>query len=163
MRGVVGQNRDRFLLHASAIANFEGGGDFALFARTGTLLGGSSRAAARGGHRLNRDRFVSLILIFEMADRRVVSNSGMQFDLSLFPSEFGMRRGSKASDDGNDKNLDPSVHSRRKRLTDFLSTATTGLMVWASRSTSLSASEILFLSAQRVFPLYPIQRFLARP
>ena len=111
MRGVVGQNGDRFLLHASAIANFKGGGDLALFAEIGTLLGGGGGATARGSHRLNRDRFVSLILILEMADRRVISDSGMQFDLSLFPGEFGMRRGSKAGYERNDKNFDPSVHS----------------------------------------------------
>src|ERR1700676_4985201 len=99
MNGIICQNSNRFMLLAHSIADLESCRDFAFFTRSSRLLGRRGRTAARGRDRLDGDRFVSLILVLEMADRSVVSNSGVQFKLRLFPDEFGVRCGSKNRND----------------------------------------------------------------
>ena len=116
MRGIIGQNRDRLLLYASAIPDFERGCDFAFFTGIGALFGRSSGASARCRNGLNGDRFVSLVLIFEMTDGGVVPNRGMQFDLRLLPDKLAVRGGNNRRNNRNQKNLGLSVHSMTKEV-----------------------------------------------
>src|ERR1700737_2867061 len=119
MSSVVGSHGDRFLLHTSAITYLKSGRDFTCFAGASALLRTRGSATAGGGNGLNGNRFVAFVLIFEMADRGVVSHGRMQLQQRLFPDEFGMQSGSETSNHEDEQNFERSVHSRMKRAYNF--------------------------------------------
>jgi len=92
MHGVVRFNGHALHLGAGAVANFECCRNLAgATGRDRFLLRLRGGATARCVHGLDAHRCVAGVFVFEMADRFLVTNGGMQLDLSLLPFQFGAR------------------------------------------------------------------------
>ena len=104
--GIVSLHRHGFNLQTGAVANVERGGDLTLFARRDLVFLCLRRcASARGMHRFKMNRRVADVFVFEMADRLLVANRGMQIDLCLFPFQFRARGGGEKHQECESENV----------------------------------------------------------
>ena len=109
IRGFVGLHRHCFDLSAGAIANVKSGRDLATPASGNfVLLGLCSSASAGSVNRLEMDRCLARVLIFEMAYRLFVVGRWMQLERGLLLFQFGAC--TKADDDRQGKSNDVCFH-----------------------------------------------------
>ena len=98
-----------FDLLPGPITDIKSGGDFAFFARIDHFLLGLGRSApARCPDRFKTHGGLADIFIFEMGDRLLVVQTGVQLDCILFPFQFRAR--AKAEEDGQGEGQDAGFH-----------------------------------------------------